>query len=91
MFPSWFLSRWRLSPLFDEGAQILYFPAPISYLGDQHSPAAGLGWNVLQFRSAVQGLEKKDVEEGGWNYGNWSCGGAPWHWWRRLDRAVGSC
>jgi hypothetical protein len=28
IFPSWFLSRWRLSPLFHEGAQILFFPPP---------------------------------------------------------------
>ena len=33
MFPSWLASRRRLSPLFDEGAQILVFPAPISCLG----------------------------------------------------------
>ena len=41
MFPSWFPSRWRLSPLFYEGAQILFFPAPISYLGERYLPAAG--------------------------------------------------
>jgi hypothetical protein len=41
IFPSWFLSRWWLSPLFHEGGQILFFPAPISCLGEQDLPAAG--------------------------------------------------
>jgi hypothetical protein len=63
MFLSLFPSRWRLSPLFYEGGQIFIFPAPISCLGDRYSPAAGLGWNVLQLRFAVQRLGKKDVEE----------------------------
>jgi hypothetical protein len=41
MFPSLVPSRWRLSPLFYEGAQILFFPAPISCLGERYLPAAG--------------------------------------------------
>jgi hypothetical protein len=41
VFPSWFLSRWRLSPLFSQDAQNLFFPAPISCLGERHFPASG--------------------------------------------------
>jgi hypothetical protein len=41
MFQSLVPSRWRLSPLFSQGAQILFFPAPISYLGERYLPAAG--------------------------------------------------
>ena len=32
----WLPSGWRLSPLFHEGAQILFFPAPISHLGERY-------------------------------------------------------
>ena len=36
MFPSLVSVGWRLSPLFYEDAQIVFFPAPISYLGEQY-------------------------------------------------------
>jgi hypothetical protein len=38
VFPSWFLSGWRLSPLFHEDGQIFIFPALISCLGEQYCP-----------------------------------------------------
>jgi hypothetical protein len=41
IFLSWFLSRWRLSPLFYEDVQIFIFPAPIICLGEENLPAAG--------------------------------------------------
>ena len=47
IFPSWFLSRWRLSPLFHEDAQIFIFPAPISCLGERYLPASIYGVRAI--------------------------------------------
>jgi hypothetical protein len=41
IFPSWFLSRWGLIPLFQRRGSKFIFPAPVSCLGEQDSPAAG--------------------------------------------------
>ena len=41
MFPSLVSVGWRLSPLFHEDAQILFFPAPIIYLGEQYISLKG--------------------------------------------------
>src|ERR1700735_2019159 len=68
----WLPLRRRLSPVFYEGAQILFFPAPISCLGERYLPAAHsmsriiglLDRTVLQLGLAVQSSGKKDEEEG---------------------------
>jgi hypothetical protein len=42
----WFPSRWRLSPLFSQDGQILFFSAPISYLGERYLPAVSISLEV---------------------------------------------
>src|ERR1700733_3009469 len=58
----WFPSGWRLSPLFSQDDQILFFPAPISYLGERHFPSRiieVLVRTVLQLGFTVQSSGKK--------------------------------
>ena len=63
MFLSWFRLRWRLSPLFYEDAQILFF-RPHKLFREGIRQLLVLVGTVLQLRFAVQGFGKKDVEEG---------------------------
>jgi hypothetical protein len=49
--PVFFPSRWRLSPLFDEGGQILFFPAPISYLGERYFAGCWFPYEAIPART----------------------------------------